>query len=672
MSVISIRPSQESLRNLGNARMPDRMPHFVPPRANAGADRSIVPNAVGNLAQAIQQGGGQVLRAALQYSLESKERDDNRKLAAAGADYQKRLQDGFVGAADAENGQRVQEGVLKGGKPLMMRTGDDLEDEGLKATESDLKQLFSASFDEVCGTYGITGDLKERFRLHVAPVDLSWSGRMAGHVATERKKNEITEADRKVEADEQTWANDMFDAGTTKMLIDDYDHKLAVRGVTQKARAVDVRKYAQGLAAGIVRSAFRDLGSEQAYDENIRLLKENPDELWNDNAELGERLGQNALPQKTVDLLIDEAKIKKEQFVREQTRQMDAEVDDLISRAGEAEAKAQMGQGDERGKELGQMDEQIEALRKKGENLEKGSKVRLAAFQAAARLDRSADAIAERQMIDECLADVTASRKRGEDAKPTLRQYPAESRKARLRDKVQKEIDRETAKQTEEARAANKEGLSRSLNLLNAMKLDGSISQEEMSEMQARIWAKYKTCLVAGSLPDGFGSTFLSSIKTVLTDQEANAMRKFYKAFGYAPDLKSDGEVGVTERNAAKRNYTDYHAPLERDGQRVETRKTRVTASQLLEYGDALLKTLRTKGPDIDREGVVEQEISRLKTNWIEGDFSKNIEATLEAVQRSTIVFRGRMNGASGGGTAQRAQDTEGKGRRDDDDSATK
>ena len=644
MSVISIRPSQVSLRNLGTSRMPERMPHLVA-ADRANPNRSIVPNAVGNLAQAIQQGGGQMLRAALQYSLESKERDDNRKLAAAGADYQKRLQDGFIGEADADNGQRVREGVLKGGKPLMMRTGDDLEDEGLKATESDLKQLFSASFDEVCGTYGITGDLKERFRLHVAPVDLSWNGRMAGHVATERKKNEITAADKKVEADEQTWANDMFNADTTKMLIDDYDHKLAVRGVAMEARAVDVRKYAQGLAAGIVRSAFRDLDSEQAYDENIRLLKENPDELWNDNAELGERLGQNALPQKTVDLLIDEAKIKKEQFVREQTRQMDAEVDDLISRAGEAEAKAQMGQGDERGKELGQMDEQIEALRKKGENLEKGSKVRLAAFQAAARLDRSADAIAERQMIDECLADVTASRKRGEDAKPTLRQYPAESRKARLRDKVQKEIDRETAKQTEEARAANEQRIGERLTNLVNDKYMGNISDEQYAEEQAAIWRDYSVAVLGGSVGDKFKQTFPAAFDRQLDARQQEAMRYVCDLFGYRGRLGASGEVPQEERKRAIKDGLEFDTPFKVEHRFRSDSPAKIPARDLFAFLDEHLKVLKTGDKGTDPMEQVKNAALRYKEGWERKGWDGVIEAAAESMvetQRAQIERRQR------------------------------
>ena len=63
---------------------------------------------------------------------------------------------------------------MQGGKPLMMREGDDLEN-----IESDTENLFKTSFDDVCDKHGITGELKERFRQHVAPVDLSWNGRGA-------------------------------------------------------------------------------------------------------------------------------------------------------------------------------------------------------------------------------------------------------------------------------------------------------------------------------------------------------------------------------------------------------------------------------------------------------------------------------------------------------------
>lgn len=632
MSVISIRPATEKLQNLGDLRRPDRMPHFVAPDRSGQA---AMARSYGDLGRGV----GRLGDALAAIAIKAKREDEDRRLAAAGVEYQRRLQAGF----------------LEGDNALLTRQGDDLEGEGLKRTENDKQNLFTTSFDEVCSRYEIDGKLKDKFALHVAPVALSWNGRMDSHVMTERQKNKITAADNLFDQDQQTWANDRFNAEMTQKLLDDYDHKLQVRGVTEKVRADEVRKYALGLAADIARSSFDGLDSEEAFDNQIKVLEEKPDELFADNTELKTRLGSNALPEDTVKLLVSEAKVKKENFVREQMRTMNAEVDALIAQGGEAAAKGL----------LTEMDKGVDALREKGETLPEGSKVRLSAFQAAARLDKAADTLAEQEMVAEYLE--------GQKTDPNFRlKYPEGTRKGRLCEQVNASIDNERAKRTQEGIAENKESLSRSLSQLEALELDGSISPEEASLTQAAIWAKFRKCVIAGTVPTDFMKSFRSRLETRLSDQEANAMRKFYRAFGYAPELQPDGDAGVSVRNAAKKDTTEYYAPLEEDGQRVESRKTRVKATELLEYGDALLRTLRELGPDVSREGVVDKEITRLKSEWIKGEVKKNIQATVDAARKSAILLRGRLGDALDEDEGEVQQGKGKKGHRDDDNSASR
>jgi len=109
-------------------------------------------------------------------------------------------------------------------------------------------------------------------------------------------------------------------------------------------------------------------------------------------------------------------------------------------------------------------------------------------------------------------------------------------------------------------------------------------------------------------------------------------MRKFYQAFGFSADIDKGGEPTATARKAAKKDSESYYAPLEEDGKKVESRKTRIKAADLLAYGDTLLRTLRALGPDMNREGVVDREIARLKTGWIKGELDKNRDATVRSV----------------------------------------
>ena len=204
--------------------------------------------------------------------------------------------------------------------------------------------------------------------------------------------------------------------------------------------------------------------------------------------------------------------------------------------------------------------------------------------------------------------------------------------------------NRADAAQVQATIHANQENLSEAFNQLMLAKFEGTISQDEASAAQAAIWRKFRIHTRNNAVSPKFIETFTNMMQTLVTKQEANAMLKFYKAFGYEPELKSDGDVSASARKAARLDVNYYYAPLEEDGRRVESRKTRVKATELLQYGDSLLKTLRTKGPDINREGVVEEVINHLKSRWIKGEFEKNIQSIVDTAQKSAILFKGRQD----------------------------
>lgn len=414
MSVISIRPAAERLQNLGDLRRPDRMPHFVAPDMSG---QRAMARSYGDLGRGVAHFGS----ALADIVVAMKKEDEDRRLAAAGAEYQRRLQAGF----------------LEGDDPIMARQGDALEGEGLKKTQADTQQLFNTSFDEVCTRYGIDGDLKERFALHVAPVALSWNGRMDSHVMVERQKNKITAADNLFTQDQATWANDRFNAGMTQKLLDDYDHRLQVRGVTEKVRADEVRKYALGLAADIARSSFDGLDSEEAFDNQIKVLEEKPDELFSDNTELKTRLGSNALPKETIDLLVGEAKMRREQFIRERTKPVNDQVDALVV------------EGD-----IGKMDKGVDDLRKSADAMKEGGRVRTATLEAAAKLDKAADTLAQYQLMN----DLANGAKLTDDDGKAI--FAEGTRQARLFPKVKAAFDEQRRKTFNKAfRAAHDQNL---------------------------------------------------------------------------------------------------------------------------------------------------------------------------------------------------------------------
>ena len=221
-------------------------------------------------------------------------------------------------------------------------------------------------------------------------------------------------------------------------------------------------------------------------------------------------------------------------------------------------------------------------------------------------------------------------------------------------------------KASADAIKGNEENLARALATLDLLKMEGSLSQDDANDAQAAIWRKFRSLSLGGQVSAEFMRSFETRLSSKLTEQEAGAMRKFYQAFGYAADLDKGGEPTASGRAAARKDSEDYYAPLEEDGVRVETGKTEISASDLVKYGDTLLRTLRALGPDMNREGVVEREIARLKTGWIKGELDKNRDATVRSVMNMQREARTRWE------TAQAEKRSEEDDGRREGDSASK
>jgi len=430
MAVISIRPATEKLGNIGEIRRPDRIPHFVSPKAHTVNKRPYI-EAIGKLGGAIERVGEMGMR----FAMIAKEEKEKIALAEAGADYQQRLRDGFM---NAETG-------------LMTRTGDAIEN-----LDRDTDEFMKTTLDQVCEDRNLSGRMKELFKAHVNPVTQSWQGHMANHILSETTKLKCGAATANREATYETWQQSQFDPQLTAKLISDYEHERSEYGDAEEVRNANVRKFSQGLAADMVLGSIRSCLTEADFDERINRLKTDPDSFYRDNEALYAELGAGALSPKTVEGLIEQAKQRKDKSVLEQTRQLGAEVDALISKGGEAEARGLVEQ----------MDDQIDALKSKGKVLPEGSKVRLAAFQAAAKLEKSADSLAGQQMLTDYLDRLKddpdyrlyIAEERGADGKVTKEAqyaYPKDSRKGKLCEQVQALVDSQRQASTAASHKSN-------------------------------------------------------------------------------------------------------------------------------------------------------------------------------------------------------------------------
>lgn len=204
---------------------------------------------------------------------------------------------------------------------------------------------------------------------------------------------------------------------------------------------------------------------------------------------------------------------------------------------------------------------------------------------------------------------------------------------------------------------ATEEELSGLLCRLQILELDGTVPQDVSNEAQAEIWRRFRVESLRGGVSPGFMQSFGKRMSTRLSEQEASAMRRFYAAFGYTGETSGDG--GVPQTAKKEMDGIDFYAPVEKDGTKVEDSSTEVKGRDLFDYGETLLRTLRSLGPEMNRMGVVDAEIARLKTQWLKGKLSENRDASVRhimdiqreaRVRRAAETIRAEEDGKEAGG----------------------
>ena len=463
-----------------------------------------------------------------------------------------------------------------------LRTG-----EGTKTVVDEWDKAFADTFRKIGDSIDANDRVRERTLKKLATYRRATVSRLADHQAVEYRRMELDSARGSLASQIALWKN-----GRTEVLPDVFAQQERVDNLslaTPEKRKANRESLALKLASDFVGNSLDQCQSPEDFDKVEEAVKGGLKDT------LPDMVADNLPGGRTVDgenrkALLDEVKRSKRTFLAERD-------------AREREARQAVGR-DFAEKEL--------AIRDVPEELWAD------AYESLGR--------------DKTLRETDPTRAmRFLDAAREMRAATEKAKAKAQDDAIKAEIK------------TNEDGLAAALCQLQMLELEGSMPQDASNEAQAAIWRKFRTCALGRTVSPGFMQTFKNRMETRLTDQEANAMRKFYRAFGYTPDLKSDGEVGATDRNAAKKDSTDYYAPLEEDGIKLESRKTRIKASDLLRYGDSLLLTLRSLGPDMNREGVVEREIARLRTGWMKGEIDRNRDATVRSVLDMQREARARL-----------------------------
>ena len=609
MGKLEIRRAKERLDNLGSFRMPELDNGSAKAFAAISDTARSAASAAGIRGRAAMEGisrRGQIVARTLgdlgRMAVELANRENERIATNA-----------VLASENDRNRYMTGDGTPEYPGQLNIRQGKDGEwhaDEWL----NDIKQAAEKRREQF--TKDLNGPQKRLYDEMVAKRDVAWNARIFAHAAKTTLDAEIATATAAAAQAKEKAIGD-FDVlaarnGSINEMYEAKERELDVRQVPESLRAAEMKALTEDFLVNFAKTTFTEW-------ENATFDSADPEavaDAWDEKSEQLDAIGGKVIDNETVRRYLG-------------SDSLDDARRELLAKEFNAHKTAAVGRAYALRRKMWD-DARLESVRQELE-LQKAHppedpKEREAYF---AQMAVDYGKLAENTALEPSV------RLQYLKMAQTLSEHSASEKGA---------AKRADAAMQKAAIDANEDGLAAAFCQLRMLEADGTISQDEASVAQAAIWRKFRTCTLEQTVSPSFMQSFQNRMETRLSEQEASAMRKFYRAFGYAPELQSDGDAGATVRNAAKKDSTEYYAPLEENGERVESRKTRVKATELLEYGDTLLRTLRELGPDVSREGVVEREISRLKSEWIKGELKKNIQATVDAAQKAAILFKGRQD----------------------------
>ena len=602
MGVISITQRSERLGNLGGTSAAHGVTNTDIGTVRHTSARVFSPHYYGRNAHAgdaaIAAGLGKIGDAMTRIGAAVVQREEDRQVDEYTNAMMRSMENQSRDDRDVTDWNTPQRQHLQGQKRgFYLRTG-----EGTKTVVDEWETCFGQTFNNIGDSIGANERVRERTMKNLAAYRRGVVGRLADHQASEYRRMELGDAEGSLNTQIGLWRN-----GNTEVLPEIFKQQERVSALklqTAEQAKAGREALAVQLTGDFVQNSLDGCSTPEAFDEVEASVKDGlkgrlPDEIAKNLPSSDGMVGG-----KVKDALLGEVKKAKRLFLAER----DAE---------EREARQAVGRDfTERELKLRDVPQELwaDAYEAMGrdETLRKADPKRAMAYMDAASEMRTA-----------------ASKAKG--------------------------------KASADAIKGNEENLARALATLDILKMEGSLPQDDANEAQAAIWRKFRALSLGKQLSPSFMRSFETRLSSQLTDQEANAMRKFYQAFGYKGEVNARGEIPASDR---KNDTSDYAAPRN-PGDRHSENYFRIPASELFVYGDTLLHTLRALGPDMNREGVVEKEIARLKTDWGKRQYDKNRDATVRSVMDMQREARTRWEMAR---PEERREDDD--GRRKDGDTA--
>ena len=228
------------------------------------------------------------------------------------------------------------------------------------------------------------------------------------------------------------------------------------------------------------------------------------------------------------------------------------------------------------------------------------------------------------------------------NAASSIREAEERARKA-----IERESSEEARRLAQETRDRREESLSDALIRLEMAEMEG-VPPEDCSALRADIWRNYAEWYSAGEIGTKFARTFLSSLKTRMSSEAAQAIRDVYRDFGYTGEL---GQSGLPSEGARRKDEKDgmtYYAPSEKG--RVADPARAVGARELHSLAVELDRALAALPPGADARVVMDKAVSRARTRWAKDAFDANRDMMVGALMEARREFgRWRIQREGGG-----------------------
>jgi len=431
--------------------------------------------------------------------------------------------------------------------------------EGCRNLPKEADDSYGDTFKKIADSIGATDKQREMAAERLYGYRRARQNRMMDLQASEYRRIELDGAAGQLEQFVTSWKNG--NPGVLEDIFKAHERLGVLKGKTEDTIKAERGNLAVSLAADLVRNKLNGCATDEDFDTLESAVRKGPEEFM--PVEIASRLPDGKLGGKAQDALVDEIRREKRVFRAERDAQ-------------EREAKQAVGRDfTERELKLRDMPQELWAE----------------AYEAMGR--------------DETL--------RKADPKRAMAYMDAASE---MRSAASKAKEKATA----DAIKANEENMARSLTMVEILKMDGSLPQDEANEAQAAIWRKFRTLSIGGGLSPSFMRSFESRLSGQLSDQEANAMRKFYGLLGFHGEITGKGDVTAAAKRDAESTYRTA------EGLKFDD-------VEMFDMGEEILRRLHGMGPEIDRQGAVDEVVKDV--------FSKTLSQKMKAEDVRDAIISG-------------------------------